>query len=86
MAARVILTPGAQNEAIELPRTIQGRLTDIVERLANWPAVSGAKPLRNDLAGNDRIRTGAYRVVFTVSADGNEVTIWKIGHRGGVYD
>jgi mRNA-degrading endonuclease RelE of RelBE toxin-antitoxin system len=36
------------------------------------------------LAGNYRIRTGDYRIVFTVRGD--EVIIWKIGNRGGIYD
>jgi mRNA-degrading endonuclease RelE of RelBE toxin-antitoxin system len=48
--------------------------------------VSGAKPLRGDLHGSYRIRTGDYRVVFTVSADGQTVVIWKIGYRGSIYE
>ena len=68
------------------PTVIHGRIAEIIERLSKWPVVSGAKPLRGNLAGNYRIRTGDYRVVFTVSANGTDVRIWKIGHRGGVYE
>jgi mRNA-degrading endonuclease RelE of RelBE toxin-antitoxin system len=47
------------------------------------PDVSGAKALRGKLAGHYRIRTGDYRVQFTVAGD--VVTIEKVGHRDGFY-
>lgn len=80
------MTEPAQIEFHDLPRTIQQRVMGITARLAMWPAVSGAKPLRGGLNGSFRIRTGDCRVVFTVSLDGETVTITKIGNRGGVYD
>jgi mRNA-degrading endonuclease RelE of RelBE toxin-antitoxin system len=86
MATKVIITPGAQKEFDVLPVVMKLRVAGVFARIAKWPAVSGAKPLRGELAGNHRIRTGAYRVVFKVSADGQTTTVWKIGHRGGVYD
>lgn len=84
--AIVNMTAEAQRQAMQTPRPVQARIADIVARLANWPEVSGAKPLRKDLAGNFRIRTGDYRVIFRPSADDKVVTIWKIGYRGDVYD
>jgi mRNA interferase RelE/StbE len=82
--ATVILTESAREEFDALPTIIRIRVQAVLIRLADWPDVSGAKPLRGELAGNWRIRTGDYRVVFTVAGD--VVTVWKIGHRGGVYD
>ena len=84
--AAVDITLDAQAEFATLPRVIQGRVLTIFERLRDWPEVSGAKPLRDSLAGHFRIRTGTYRVVFRPSADGAGVTVWKIGNRSGVYD
>ena len=55
-----------------------------VERLAAWPHVSGAKPLRGSLAGHYRLRTGDYRIQFCVAGD--SVTVTKVGHRDGFYD
>ncbi len=75
-------------EAVEqlagLPNVVLARLANIVRRLQNWPNVSGAKPLRGDLAGHYRIRTGDYRVQFRVVGD--EVIIERIGHRDGFYE
>jgi mRNA-degrading endonuclease RelE of RelBE toxin-antitoxin system len=67
-----------------LPPRIKARVFDIAQRLANWPTVSGAKPLRGKLAGHFRMRTGDYRVQFRVVAD--TVTIEKLGHRDGFYE
>lgn len=84
--ANVVITPEALEEFADVPRPIQQRIAEIFERLEKWPNVSGAKPLRGNLAGNYRIRTGDYRVIFRPSADDQIVTVWKIGYRGGVYD
>ena len=84
--ATVLITASARQELDDLPIVIHARVLDIFERLEKWPAVSGVKPLKRDLAGSWRIRTGDYRVVFRVSANGEIVTVWKIGDRGGVYE
>ena len=82
--AEVDLTPAALEQLARVPLPIQRRIGDVIRRLSRWPDVSGAKPLHEGLAGNFRIRTGDYRVVFRVRGD--VVTIWKIGYRGDVYD
>jgi mRNA-degrading endonuclease RelE of RelBE toxin-antitoxin system len=64
--------------------TKQTRMTRRLERLAKWPAVSGAKLLRGELAGYYRLRTGDYRLQFHV--DGETVFVEKIGHRDGFYE
>jgi len=46
--------------------------------------VSGAKPLRGELAGLRRIRTGDYRVLFRVQ--GERVLVERIGHRDRFYE
>jgi mRNA interferase RelE/StbE len=82
--ADVRLTAEAQEQFKALPRTIQTRVTKLLERLEKWPAVSGAKPLRGDLAGYFRLRTGNYRLQFHV--EGETVFVEKIGHRDGFYE
>jgi mRNA-degrading endonuclease RelE of RelBE toxin-antitoxin system len=79
------ITAEAQMEFQDLPLRIQARVARIFERLNDWPEVSGAKPLRGDLAGHFRVRTGAYRVQFYVDENGDPV-VEKIGHRDGFYE
>ena len=82
--ARVTYELEAVEQLAGLPNVMLARLENIVRRLQNWPDVSGAKPLRGDLAGHYRIRTGDYRVQFRV--EGDEVVIERIGHRDGFYE
>jgi mRNA-degrading endonuclease RelE of RelBE toxin-antitoxin system len=82
--ANVVITTEAAAQFDGLPVTIRNRVLAIYERLAKWPQVSGAKPLKENLAGHYRIRTGDYRVQFYVSGD--SVIVEKIGHRDGFYD
>jgi len=80
----VTLTPAAAREFDELPLTIQARMVGVFERLRDFPAVSGAKPLRGKLAGRYRMRTGDYRLQFRVER--GTVIVEKIGHRDRFYE
>jgi mRNA interferase RelE/StbE len=82
--ADVHMTREALAQLQELREPIVSRVNQIIERLTRWPAVSGAKPLRGKLKGSRRIRTGSYRVVFTVAGD--VVTITAIDNRRDVYE
>jgi mRNA-degrading endonuclease RelE of RelBE toxin-antitoxin system len=81
---QVQLTPTAAAELEQLPAVIQIRVSTVIRRLRDWPAVSGAKPLRHGLAGRYRIRTGDYRIQFFLR--GQVLMIEKIGHRDGFYE
>ena len=82
--ADVLITSEAQGQFERLPLPIQARVRAVFRRLGDWPRISGAKPMRGELAGHYRIRTGDYRIVFRVS--GGDVIVWKIGDRRDVYD
>jgi mRNA interferase RelE/StbE len=81
---KVALTQSAQWDFTSLPRVIQARVLSMLERLARWPDVSGAKALTGNLAGWYRLRTGDYRLQFQVRGD--TVNVEKIGHRDRFYE
>lgn len=81
---KVWISPEAQRQFRDLPALIRRRVLVITDRLEQWPNVSGVKPLRGSLAGRFRIRTGDYRVQFSLS--GETVVVEKIGHRDGFYE
>jgi mRNA-degrading endonuclease RelE of RelBE toxin-antitoxin system len=81
---KVEVSREAEDQVAALPKAIRLRLFELVGRLEKWPAVSGAKPLRGNLAGRFRMRTGDYRVQFYL--DGNVIVIEKVGHRDGFYE
>jgi mRNA interferase RelE/StbE len=82
--ATVKVEPKAVEQLARLPRVMRERIGKIFERLEAWPAVSGVKPLSNNLAGWYRIRAGDYRIRFRVKGD--TVIVDKIGHRKDVYE
>ena len=82
--SKVTLTREAAEGLEDLPLVIHSRVLRLLERLENWPAVSGAKPLTGPLAGRYRLRTGDYRVQFRL--DGQAVVVEKIGHRDRFYE
>jgi mRNA-degrading endonuclease RelE of RelBE toxin-antitoxin system len=82
--ATVEITPEAFEQADKLPMPIRARVRRLFVRLEKWPEVSGTKPLRGNLAGRYRMRTGDYRVQFRV--EGEHVIIEKVGHRDRFYD
>jgi mRNA-degrading endonuclease RelE of RelBE toxin-antitoxin system len=82
--AKVVMSRAAQRQIDELPIHLNAQAQKIIERLARWPQVSGAKPLRGNLKGHYRVRMGEHRVQFTVAAD--VVTIEKIGKRDKFYE
>jgi len=67
----------------ELPKPIKARMVELLVRLADWPAVSGAKPLSGKLVGHFRMRTGDYRLQFRIEQ--SRVFVEQVGHRDGFY-
>ena len=66
-------------------RTILQRVSSAIEGLANDPWPSGARKLR-DVEGIWRIRTGDWRICYTVEADRLIVLILSVAQRGNVYE
>lgn len=82
--AQVLISLEAQAEFDALPTVIKARALDVFERLASWPEVSGAKPLRGEWRGHYRIRIGDWRVVFRIIAP--NVFVVRVMHRSRVYE
>jgi mRNA-degrading endonuclease RelE of RelBE toxin-antitoxin system len=82
--AMVRLTATAREQLQQLPKSIRARIYDLLQRLEKWPDVSGAKPLRGNLAGRYRLRNGDFRLQFRVV--NHVVIIEEIGHRDKFYE
>jgi mRNA-degrading endonuclease RelE of RelBE toxin-antitoxin system len=82
--ADVRLTDEAAAGLSDLPNAIHNRMQKLIARLRAWPQVSGAKPLRGNLTGHFRLRTGDYRLQFRV--DDRVIVVERIGHRDGFYE
>lgn len=80
----VTLEEDAAKQLGGLSKPMKSRMVELIARLADWPEVSGAKPLRGNLAGHFRMRTGDFRLQFRIEAE--QVIIEQVGHRDGFYD
>ncbi len=69
---------------MRLSVSIRTRVLMVVERLRNWPEISGHKRLTGPWTGYFRVRTGDYRIIFRL--EGEVVRVIKIGHRKDIYE
>jgi len=84
MPVDIRINPTALAQLAQLHEPMISRINRAMERLADWPAVSGAKPLVGKLKGRYRLRVGDWRIVFIVVGD--VLTITKIANRRDVYE
>lgn len=81
---QVVVSLEMARQLAKLPKSIRARIHAVLSRLHDWPEVSGAKLLTGNLAGHYRVRTGDYRVQFSVTPD--KLIVERIGHRDGFYE
>lgn len=81
---RVLFSEEGRPDFDTLPATIRARIIRIIQRLASWPNVAGARPLRGEWQGHHRIRTGDWRVIFHIVEP--DLIIVRIKHRSDVYE
>ena len=79
MAYRVEIIRAAQKQMLSLPRKVQLELVNSIDELADFPRPSHCKKLR----GSDlwRLKTGRYRVVYSIDDDNKQITILKVALR-----
>lgn len=80
----VVLNAEARRGFDQAPTGMIRRINAALERLERWPEISGAKPLRGNLKGCFRLRTGDWRVVFRPVGD--EIVVIAIDNRKDVYE
>ena len=84
MAYQIKILPAALRQLEEAPRSDQKRIRGRIDGLADDPWPAGVKRLRGRREFL-RIRSGNYRIVYTVDRNRLTILIIKIGHRRDVY-
>ena len=73
------LTADAEKDLRELPRSIQARLTQVLDQLGASPFQGDVKPLKGrEWKGVFRRRMGAYRILFTVNHKTRALLVLRI--------
>jgi mRNA interferase RelE/StbE len=80
----VALTPAAARQLHRLDRQAQRRLQAVIDLLADEPRPPAAKQLVGG-AGQWRVRTGDFRVVYEIQDARLLVLVVAVGHRREIY-
>jgi len=83
---KITMTQDAEKQYVKLNKGIQRKIDELLERLHNWPEVSGAIPLWGPAKGHFRLKTQDWRVIFHVDEAEHEVLIDKIANRRDAYE
>lgn len=84
MRYRVEVAPAAVRQLRKLDGTALRRIQAAIELLAEAPRPSGAKKLVGG-AGEWRVRTGDYRIVYEINDGVLLVLVVAVGHRREIY-
>lgn len=83
---RIEIRPAAQRELASLPKKIRQQIFDRIELLAAEPRPAGVVYLKGAWAGYCRIRSGDYRIIYSVRDDVLVVAVARVGNRSNVYE
>jgi mRNA interferase RelE/StbE len=81
---RVVLAPAADRQLRKFDAPVRRRLQAVLELLADEPRPPAAKQLVGG-AGEWRVRSGDYRIVYEIQGEELIVLVLRVGHRREVY-
>lgn len=84
MTYRVTLAPSAARELRKFDPQARRRIQAAIELLATEPRPPAATRLVGG-AGEWRVRTGDYRIVYEINDDELVVLLLRVGHRREIY-
>ena len=85
MSYRIEVAPSAVRQLRKLDRVAQRRVQAAIELVASEPRPNGAKKLIGG-AGEWRVRTGDYRIVYELHDHVLLVLVVAVGHRSDIYE
>ena len=80
----VTILPSALGQLAELPRHDQKKVKERIDRLAVDPRPPGVKKLQDE-SNLFRLRSGNYRIIYSIENVRLIVLVIRIGHRRDVY-
>ena len=84
MALPVWFRPQARRDLRDLPRHVQVRIIEHLERLAADPTAPGPQRLRGPWRRFSKLRVGDYRVILRIEKD--RLHVAALGHRSSIYE
>ncbi|WP_174481792.1 type II toxin-antitoxin system RelE family toxin [methanotrophic endosymbiont of Bathymodiolus puteoserpentis (Logatchev)] len=81
---KVELKKSAEKSLLKLPKPVIAKVIYLLQGLVHEPRPNGCKKLTGS-TNTYRIRTGDYRVVYSIFDDVLTIDVIKIGHRKEIY-
>lgn len=78
------IAPAAQRQIKKLDAAARKRISQAIDALKNTPRPPGVKKLA-DMPGLYRIRTGDYRIIYTIKDRQLLIIVVGVGRRDGIY-
>ena len=85
MTYQVVLSPSAERQLRKFDPDVRRRVQAVLELLAENPRPPAATKLVGG-AGEWRVRTGDYRVIYEIQEGRLLVLVLRMGHRREVYE
>ena len=85
MTYDIQFTNAANKQFKKLSKVVQRQIKPVIDTLANNPRPHGYIELHGKLKGLYRVRSGDYRIIYTVSDQTLLVLVLKIGDRNDIY-
>ena len=85
MTYDIQFTNAANKQFKKLSKAVQRQIKPVIDTLANNPRPHGYIELHGKLKGLYRVRSGDYRIIYTVSDQTLLVLVLKIGDRSDIY-
>jgi len=82
----VEIEPQAWAEIMALPQTAQEQVFVTIEALERDPRPGNSKMLKYEWRGYRRVRSGDYRVIYTIDEGVLIVVVVKVGNRRNIYE
>jgi mRNA interferase RelE/StbE len=84
MSYKVQIAAGALKEIRALPAEVRRGVGVVINELAGNPRPAGARRI-TDIPDCYRVRSGAYRIVYTIKDEILTINVVTVGHRREVY-
>jgi mRNA interferase RelE/StbE len=85
MSYQIVFKPAAQRQLKKLPLSVQQTLVTLIESFTENPRPTGCKKLRGQ-HNQYRMRSGDYRIIYSIEDKTLIVRIIKVGHRRDIYE
>ena len=82
---KVTFTPQAEADLSKMDVAVAKRIVDKIEWLSQNVENIKMEPLRGKFSGQNKLRVGDWRIIYSVEYPAQIITIYAIDHRSKIY-